>query len=38
MKRYTPNQRKARRSFTATAMHTKYKNVAPMPMRGGYRI
>lgn len=38
MKRIKPNQKKARKRFTATAMHTKGKNVAPPPMRGGYRI
>ncbi len=37
-KRSKPNQRKAHRKFTATAMKTHPKNVAPKPMRGGYRI
>lgn len=37
-KRYRPNQRKFRRKFTATALKTHPKNVAPPPMRGGYRI
>lgn len=37
-KRYKPNQRKARKQFTRTAMATHVKNVAPPPMRGGYRI
>lgn len=36
--RYKPNQRKAKKKFTALAMHTKSKNIAPAPMRGGYRI
>lgn len=37
-KRYKPNQRKAHKTFTATALRTNRKNLAPMPMRGGYRI
>ena len=37
-KRYKPNQRKARKVFTKTALKTHPKNVAPAPMRGGYRI
>lgn len=37
-KRYKPNQKKAHRKFTATAMHTKAKNISAKPMRGGYRI
>lgn len=36
--RYRPNQSRAKREFTATALYTHHKNVAPMPMRGGYRI
>lgn len=37
-KRYKPNQRKMKRKFTATALKTHPKNVAPSPMRGGFRI
>lgn len=37
-KRYKPSQIKAHRKFTATALKTHPKNVAPKPMRGGYRI
>lgn len=37
-KRYKPNQRNAKKKFTALAMKTANKNVAPSPMRGGYRI
>lgn len=37
-KRFKPNQRKMRKKFTATALKTHPKNVAPTPMRGGYRI
>ena len=37
-KRYKPNQRKMKRKFVATAVKTHPKNVAPPPMRGGYRI
>lgn len=37
-KRYKPDQRKAHKVFTKTALHTNSKNLAPMPMRGGYRI
>lgn len=37
-KRSKPNQRKAHRKFTATALKTHPKNIAPAPMRGGYRI
>lgn len=38
MKRTRPNQRKSKRSFTRSALATHKKNVAPPPMRGGYRI
>lgn len=38
MKRIRPNQRKSKRVFTKTAVKTHPKNVAPTPMRGGYRI
>lgn len=38
MKRFKPNQRKARKKFTATAIKTHPKNNVPPPMRGGYRI
>lgn len=37
-KRYKPNQRKAHKAFTKTALHTNRKNISAMPMRGGYRI
>lgn len=37
-KRFKPSQRKARKVFTRTAMKVHPKNVAPAPMRGGYRI
>lgn len=37
-KRTKPNQRKAHKRFTATAMKTNPKNIAPRPQRGGYRI
>lgn len=37
-KRSKPNQRKAHRKFTATALKIHPKNIAPAPMRGGYRI
>lgn len=38
MKRMKVNQAKSKRAFTKAAMKTNYKNVAPPPMRGGYRI
>lgn len=38
MKRYRPNQKRAKRKFVATALKTNPRNVAPPPMRGGYRI
>lgn len=38
MKRSKPNQKKAARRFTATALKTNHRNVQPSPMRGGYRI
>ena len=38
MKRYKPNQKVAKRKFTKTALAVNRKNVAPPPMRGGYRI
>lgn len=38
MKRTRPNQRKSRKQFTAAALKVHPKNVAPAPMRGGYRI
>lgn len=38
MKRMKPNQSKARKAFTKTAMKVHPRNVAPAPMRGGYRI
>lgn len=38
MKRFKPNQRKARKVFTRTASKTHIKNVAPSPMRGGIRL
>lgn len=37
-KRRVPNQRKSKRAFTRAALKTHKKNVAPPPMRGGYRI
>lgn len=37
-KRYKPNQRRARKIFTVTALKTHPKNNAPAPMRGGFRI
>lgn len=37
-KRFKPNQRKAHKQFTATALKTHPRNVAPQPMRGGYRV
>lgn len=37
-KRYRPNQKKVKRIFTKTALKTHPKNVAPSPMRGGFRI
>lgn len=36
--RFKPNQRRAKKRFTATAVKTNHKNTAPAPMRGGYRI
>lgn len=36
--RHKPNQKKARKVFTATAIKTNPKNIHPVPMRGGYRI
>lgn len=39
MKRYKPNQKKAKRKFIATANNHHVKNnTALRPMRGGYRI
>lgn len=38
MKRRKPNQKRAHRKFTATALKTNPRNVSPAPMRGGYRI
>lgn len=38
MKRTRPNQRKSKRAFTKAAVRVHPKNVAPPPMRGGYRI
>lgn len=38
MKRIHPNQRKSKAAFTRHAMKVHPKNVAPTPMRGGYRI
>lgn len=38
MKRTRPNQIKSRKSFTKKAVRVHPKNVAPPPMRGGYRI
>lgn len=37
-KRKRVNQRKSQRKFTKHALETNRKNVAPPPMRGGYRI
>ena len=37
-KRFKPNQRKMRKKFTSLALKTHPKNLAPSPMRGGYRI
>lgn len=37
-KRFKPSQKKAHKRFTATALKTNYRNSAPQPMRGGYRI
>lgn len=37
-KRFKPAQERARRKFTATAVKTHPKNIAPPPMRGGYRV
>lgn len=37
-KRRKPNQRRAKKVFTATALKVNRKNVHPAPMRGGYRI
>ena len=37
-KRFKPNQRRAHKRFTATALRVNKKNVSPAPMRGGYRI
>lgn len=37
-KRFKPNQRRARKQFVRTALKVNRKNVAPTPMRGGYRI
>lgn len=37
-KRYKPSQRKVQRKFVKTALKTHPRNVAPPPMRGGYRI
>ena len=38
MKRYKPNQRKVKRKFAAIANRHHVKNIAPDPMRGGYRL
>ena len=38
MKRRKPNQKRAHRKFTATALKTNSKNVVPANIRGGYRI
>lgn len=38
MRRKKINQRKAKKLFSATALHTRSKNLAPVPMRGGFRI
>lgn len=38
MKRIKVNQRKSQRVFTKHALQTNCKNVAPPPMRGGYRL
>lgn len=38
MKRRKPNQKRAHRKFTATALKTNPRNFSPAPMRGGYRI
>lgn len=38
MKRRKPDQRRAHRKFTFTALKTHPRNIAPAPMRGGYRI
>ena len=38
MKRYKPNQARSKRYFAKTANSTHPRNVAPAPMRGGYRI
>lgn len=37
-KRTTPNQRRAHKKFTATAIKTNPRNKIIRPMRGGYRI
>lgn len=37
-KRYKPNQRRSKKQFTRDALKTHPKNVAPPPMRGGFRI
>lgn len=38
MKRFTPNQKAARKKFTATALKSHPRNSVVKPMRGGYRI
>lgn len=38
MKRTHPNQKKARKVFTKTALKCNRKNTMPTPMRGGFRI
>lgn len=38
MKRYSVNKGAAARGFRKAVQHTKSINVAPRPMRGGFRI
>lgn len=38
MKRHHVNKHKAAHSFRNAVQHTKRMNVAPKPMRGGFRI
>lgn len=38
MRRYKVNKSRSARKFRSNAGHTKRMNVAPPPMRGGFRI
>lgn len=38
MNRYKPNQRRAKKRFSRTAMRTHKRNIPSRPMRGGIRL